>query len=103
MKLFNRSAVLSLGLVLSVLVGCANTPTQQGTGAYFDDAVITSKVKAAMLNEPTLSSTQIGVETFKGKVQLSGFVATESEVNTAGEVALAVNGVTSVKNDLRLR
>ena len=103
MKLFNRSAVLVLGLVLSALIGCASTSNKEGTGEYIDDAVITSKVKAAMFNEPTLSSLQIGVETFKGTVQLSGFVGTQAEVSKAGAVATAVNGVTSVKNDLRLR
>ena len=103
MKLFNRSAALFLGLVLSAVVGCAGTSTREGTGEYFDNAVITTKVKAAMLNEPTLSSYQIGVETFKGTVQLSGFVGSAAEIQKAGEIARDVKGVTSVENDIRLK
>lgn len=103
MKTSNRLAALSLGLVFSALVGCASTATQSGTGEYFDDTVITSKVKAAILNEPTLSSNQISVETFKGTVQLSGFVGSQAEIQKAGALARDVKGVTSVKNDIRLK
>lgn len=103
MKLFSRLPVFALALVLSVFVGCASTATQEGTGEYFDDSVITSKVKAAILNEPTLSSNQISVETFKGTVQLSGFVGSQSEIQKAGAIARDVKGVTSVKNDLKLK
>lgn len=103
MKIINRSTLLVLGLVLSALVGCASTSTQSGTGEYFDDSVITSKVKAAIFNEPTLSSNQISVETFKGTVQLSGFVGSQAEIQKAGAIARDVKGVTSVKNDIRLK
>ena len=103
MKLFNRSAALLLGLALSALLGCASTPTQEGTGEYFDDAVITTKVKAVIFNEPTLSSHQISVETFKGTVQLSGFVGSRAEIQKAGALARDVKGVKSVKNDIRLK
>ena len=67
---------------------------------YVDDAVITAEVKAAIFNEPTLKTLQITVETFKGDVQLSGFVDSAQSVNKAGAVARNVNGVVSVKNDL---
>ena len=63
-----------LALSLLTTVGCASTHKQEGTGEYVDDSVITTKVKAAILNEPALSSAEINVETFKGVVQLSGFV-----------------------------
>ena len=53
----------------------ASTPKQEGTGEYLDDTVITTKVKAAVFGEPTLKSAEINVETFKGVVQLSGFVS----------------------------
>ena len=84
-------------------LGCASTPTKEGTGEFVDDSVITTKVKAAIINEPSLKATEIKVETFKGVVQLSGFVSSEAEIDRAVEVARDVKGVTSVKNDMRLK
>jgi osmotically-inducible protein OsmY len=92
-----------LALSLMTAVGCASTPKHEGTGEYIDDSVITSKVKAAIFNEPTLSSAEINVETFKGVVQLSGFVHDRADINRAVEIARGVKGVTSVKNDMRLK
>ena len=103
MKPFNRFATFFLAIVLASLLGCASTPTKEGTGEYFDDSVITTKLKAAIFNEPSLKSAEINVETFKGTVQLSGFVSSRSEIHKAGEIARGVNGVLSVKNDLRLK
>lgn len=88
-------------LMLLTAVGCASSKTQEGTGEYVDDSVITSKVKAAILNEPTLSSAEINVETFKGVVQLSGFVNSNADITKAVSVARSVGGVKSVKNDMR--
>jgi osmotically-inducible protein OsmY len=96
-----RLAAIAGILVMATALGCASTPKQEGTGEYFDDTVITSKVKAAVLNEPTLKSAEINVETFKGVVQLSGFVNSQSDINRAVEVARGVPGVKSVKNDMR--
>ncbi len=93
--------VLTAALV--AVAGCAATPTKEGTGEYIDDSVITTKVKAAILNEPTLKSAEINVETFKGVVQLSGFVAKQESAVKAGEVARGVKGVMSVKNDVRMK
>ena len=84
-------------------VGCASTATQEGTGEYFDDVWITTKVKAALVDDPLTKSYQISVETFKGVVQLSGFVATQAEAAKAAELARGVKGVSSVKNDIRLK
>ncbi len=95
--------VLFLTLSLLTAVGCASTPKQEGTGEYVDDTVVTSKVKAAILNEPSLSSLEINVETFKGVVQLSGFVNSQADINKAVTVARSITGVTSVKNDMRLK
>jgi len=103
MKAFNRFTAFFLAIALASTLGCASTSTKEGTGEYFDDSVVTTKVKAAIFNEPSLSSNQISVETFKGTVQLSGFVKTQSEISKAGEIARGVNGVASVKNDLRLK
>ena len=76
---------------------------RSGTGEYIDDTVITTKVKAAILNEETLKSSEINVETFKGVVQLSGFVNSQADIATAASVARGIKGVTSVKNDMRLK
>ena len=99
------SSILIAASVLSVasLTGCASTPTKEGTGEYIDDSVITAKVKASLFNEPTLKATEINVETFKGDVQLSGFVADPKDAQKAVEVARGVKGVTSVKNDIRVK
>jgi len=96
-------SALFLSLTLLTAVGCASTSKQEGTGEYVDDVLITSKVKAAILGEPTLKSLEINVETFKGVVQLSGFVSSQAAINKAVEVARAVHGVSSVKNDMRIK
>jgi osmotically-inducible protein OsmY len=92
-----------LTLTLLTASGCASTQTQEGTGEYVDDSFITSKVKAAILNESSLSSAEINVETFKGVVQLSGFVNSKADINKAVTVARSISGVISVKNDMRLK
>jgi len=100
----NKSiSAVFLALTLATTLGCATTATKEGTGQYVDDSVITTKVKAAIFNEPTLKSAEINVETFKGIVQLSGFVSSEADIHKAIEVARAVHGVRSVKNDMRLK
>lgn len=89
--------------IFAVMLGCASTAKKEGTGEYIDDSIITTKVKAAVLNEPTLKSAEINVETFKGVVQLSGFVNSQEDIAKAASVAKGVKGVTSVKNDMRLK
>jgi osmotically-inducible protein OsmY len=103
MRLLNRFATFFCAVLLVSLLGCASTPKQEGTGEYLDDTVITTKVKSAVLGEPSLKSAEINVETFKGVVQLSGFVSSRADINKAVEVARSVNGVKSVKNDMRLK
>ena len=103
MTLSNRFVALLSAIVLASLLGCAATPTREGPGEYFDDTVITTKVKAAIFNEPSLKSAQINVETFRGTVQLSGFVSSRADINKATEVARGVAGVKSVRNDMRLK
>ena len=103
MRLFNRFAIFFCAVLLASLLGCASTPKQEGTGEYVDDTVITTKVKAAVFSEPSLKSAEINVETFKGVVQLSGFVNSRADISKAVEVARSVNGVKSVKNDMRLK
>lgn len=88
--------------LIVALAACAGTRTKESTGEYVDDSVITSKVKAALIADPVTKARQIDVETFKGTVQLSGFVATAQEKEKAGEIARGVKGVVQVKNNLSL-
>jgi osmotically-inducible protein OsmY len=103
MRSFNRFATFFFVIFLASLLGCASTSKQEGTGEYVDDTVITSKVKAAIFNDPSLKSAEINVETFKGVVQLSGFVNSREDINKAAQFARGVKGVVSVKNDMRLK
>jgi osmotically-inducible protein OsmY len=96
-------SALFLAVTLASIVGCASSSKQEGTGEYLDDSAITTKVKAAVFNEPTLKSAEINVETFKGVVQLSGFVSSKAAESKAVEVARSVGGVKSVKNDMRIK
>jgi osmotically-inducible protein OsmY len=102
-NIIRKVATILAALVIAMALGCASTPKHEGTGEYVDDTVITTKVKAAILNEPSLKSAEINVETFKGVVQLSGFVRSSANESTAVEVARNVAGVKSVKNDMRLK
>ena len=103
MKTFQRAASLLSILAVAGLMGCASTAKHESTGQYVDDTAITAKVKTAIFEQPTLKSAEINVETFNGVVQLSGFVSSQDNVNTAMATARAVNGVTSVKNDMRVK
>ncbi len=96
-------SALFLAFTLVSFMGCASTSKQESTGQYMDDSVITTKVKAAIFNEPDLKSAEINVETFKGVVQLSGFVSSQAAINKAVQVTRAVGGVVSVKNDMRVK
>ena len=87
-------------LMLITLVACASTRTRESTGEYVDDSVITTKVKSLLANDDFFKSFQISVETYKGTVQLSGFVNSQQAVNKAGQIARSVQGVKSVKNNL---
>ena len=103
MKQFKTIVSFIFAAIFAIMLGCASTAKHEGTGEYIDDSVITTKVKAAVLNEPTLKSAEINVETYKGVVQLSGFVSTEGDIDKAASLARGVKGVTSVKNDMRLK
>lgn len=92
----------ALGAVslIAVLTGCAGTSTSSSTGQYIDDATITTKVKTELLRAQEVGGWDINVETFKGKVQLSGFVSSQEEKKKAEELARNVTGVKTVENDL---
>ena len=99
----NRISTLILAASLVAVAGCASTATKEGTGEYVDDSVITTKIKGEILEEPTLKSMEIKVVTFKGVVQLSGFVKDPKDAAKAAEIARGVKGVMSVKNDIRMK
>jgi osmotically-inducible protein OsmY len=103
MKPISRFSAILAAAAMTVAMGCAATSTRESTGEYIDDTAITAKVKTAIFNDASLKSNDISVETFKGRVQLSGFVDTSANIAQAGTVAKGVGGVTSVKNDLRLK
>jgi len=85
---------------ISIAACTSSDRTKESTGEYVDDTVITSKVKTALLSDSGLKSFNIGVETFKDTVQLSGFVNSEQVKARAGEVAAGIAGVRSVRNNL---
>lgn len=96
-----------LGVVLVTalvtLAACAATPTQESTGGYIDDSAITAKVKAYLAQDPKVNVTEVHVRTYKGVVELSGFVDSQAQISEAGQVASQVAGVESVHNSLILK
>lgn len=94
--------VLMLGLSLGVTVGCTSTPEKRGTEEYVDDKVLETRVKAALVKEEGLDASRIKVETYRGVVQLSGFVPDQRMADRAAAAARRVSGVREVKNDVRL-
>ncbi len=103
MNKYTRIAAISSVLLLGGLTGCASTGKQESTGQYMDDTAITAKVKAAIFEDPSLKSAEINVETFKGRVQLSGFVTSRAAIDRGVAVARGVGGVSSVANDMRVK
>lgn len=103
MTLLKRCSTLFIAALLLAAVGCAGTSTRESTGEYLDDTVITTRVKTAIFNEPSLKVFQINVETYRNVVQLSGFVSSRADMAKAVEITRTVKGVSSVRNDMRLR
>ncbi|MEM6050107.1 BON domain-containing protein [Erwinia sp. P7711] len=104
MKLFKMLSGMVIAAVVALTVSaCAPTPTKEGTGGYIDDTVITTKVKTELLKDDSLKSTEINVETFKGRVQLSGFVTSAASASRAVQITRSVKGVTSVTNNMQIK
>ena len=103
MNTANRAALVLAALVGSALVACTSTPTQQSTGEVIDDGIVTAKVKAALIDDPVTKVHQINVETFKGNVQLSGFVESDEARSRALKLARDVDGVKNVKDAMEVR
>jgi osmotically-inducible protein OsmY len=103
MKTSSRAALVMVALMGSTLVACTSTPSQQSTGEVIDDGVVTAKVKAALIEDPVTKAHQINVETFKGTVQLSGFVESDETRSRALQLARDIDGVKNVKDALEVR
>lgn len=103
MKPFRLFASFSLAFFLVLQIGCTSTSNLKETGEYLDDVVITTKVKASILNEPSLKSSEINVGTFNGTVQLSGIASSQSALDFAVAIARGVPGVKAVKNHLKIK
>ncbi len=111
MKVIKCCSAFVLALLLTSLTGTAMAAETTGTqdesgrtvGEVIDDALITTKVKAAFVDDPKLSAFAINVDTHEGKVQLSGFVDSPENISRAAEVAQKVEGVKSVTNSLQLK
>ena len=100
MTLYKRITMLCLTVMLAFVFGCAAPPTREGPGGYIDDPAITAKVKSGLLGEPGMNSNDIQVETFKGVVQLSGFVTSSAQINTAVAITRKVDGVRDVRSNM---
>ena len=96
-------AWLPVAAMLFALGGCAGTAKQESTGEFIDDSIITAKVKSAFVEDKEVSARNISVETFKGVVQLSGFVSDTHESSKAAQLARNVKGVKAVRNDLTVK
>lgn len=102
-KMKNVMKCLVCIALIVAFAGCAATRTRESTGGYVDDSVITTKVKSDLVADPVTKARAISVETFKGVVQLSGFVNTVQEKEKAGEIARNVKGVVDVKNNINIK
>ena len=98
-----RCLILMILMLLISFLACDSPSKQQSAGEYVDDSVITTKVKSLLAADDFLKSFEISVQTYKGIVQLSGFVDSQKAIDKAGEIAGGVKGVKSVKNNLNVK
>ena len=103
MNQLKRLFAIILALVFVSAMGCAGSRTQESTGEYVTDTWITTKVKATLVEDPVVKAREVNVETFKGVVQLSGFVSSREAMTQAVRLTSGIKGVTSVKNDMRVK
>ena len=103
MNLIKRFTALFLAFAMAFALGCAGDRKHESTGEYVDDTWITTKVKATLVDDPVVKAREVNVETFKGVVQLSGFVSSREAMNQAVRLTSGIKGVSSVKNDMRIK
>ena len=103
MKNLKRVSAAILAIAFVSILGCAGTEKRESTGEYVTDSWITTKVKAALVKDPLVKATEVNVETYKGTVQLSGFVSSDAARSQAVQVTRGIEGVTGVRNDIRIK
>lgn len=103
MNQLKRFFAITLAVMFVSVLGCAGSPKQESTGEIITDSWITAKVKATLVEDPLVKAREVNVETFKGVVQLSGFVSSAAAMNQAVRLTRGIKGVTSVRNDMRLK
>lgn len=103
MKQFKRLSGVFVALVFVSALGCAGSATQESTREYVSDSWITTKVTAALVEDPQVKATEVNVASFMGVVQLSGFASSDAAMDHAVRIARDTKGVTSVKNVMRVR
>lgn len=103
MKQIKRWSAVILAIAFVSALGCAGSANKESTREYVSDSWITTKVKAALIEDPQVKATEVNVESFMGVVQLSGFVSSNAAMNQAVQIARGVKGVTSVKNDMHVK
>ena len=102
-RLARRASALALVFTLVATAACTATPQRASAGEFVDDTLLTARVKSALIADPGVSATEINVETFKGRVQLSGFVSSQAAIDKAVSIVRSLPGVASVANDMRLK
>lgn len=103
MKYVRALAFAAMAGITIVTAGCAVGRGQETTGAYIDDAAITTAVKAKFIEDKTVAASSISVETLNGTVQLSGFAKSGAEKAQAENIARGVKNVKAVRNDIAIR
>ena len=100
---FTRALLIAAILSSTAMAGCTSTATKQSVGEVVDDGVVTAKLEAKLIDDPVTKAYQINVDTFKGTVQLSGFVDSAEARSRAAQLAKDTDGVKDVKNSLQIR
>lgn len=103
MNLLTTISTSLIAIFLAFTIGCSGNANRESTGEYFDDTWITTKVKAALVDDPVVRAREVNVETFKGVVQLSGFVRSKEAMDQAVAIARSIEGVKDVKSDMRVK
>jgi osmotically-inducible protein OsmY len=103
MNQLKRIATFLAVALLATVIGCSSSPSQESAGEYVSDSWITTKVKAVLAEDSQVKATEVNVETFKGMVQLTGFVSSHAAMTQAVTLTRGIKGVTGVRNDMRLK
>ncbi|MEH6389561.1 MULTISPECIES: BON domain-containing protein [Pseudomonas] len=102
---FSKEYVTALFLAFALVVmgGCTVASGQKSAGEFVDDSLVSTQVKTALIKDDTVRASEINVETYKGEVQLTGYVSSRAAANRAVELARGIKGVTAVRDDMQIR